>query len=493
MSRQGSGDRTGGGPLGQRGAYILSACVGQGTYGTVYKARHQDGRLQDFAVKVIPRAKLNSKAAEDNLVHEIGLLSKLKHPNLVQLFDFWCDDCEVTMVMEFCPGGDLWQYIQQKQALHERQAQHFLRQLASALQYMHSQNVAHLDLKPQNLLLFPLEDRLPLLKVADFGFACQLLESDGKQSMRGSPLYMAPEMVAAGSYDARADLWSIGVILFESLFGFAPFTSETYAELWQKISAAEVVIPDHPPLSTDCRRLLRGLLCRDPDERLGFKEFFADPFVDLAHSPAADSCERAKELAVRAVKLDEQGEVGRAYQAYEAALHYFVPAIQYEGDPRKRQALRSRVDQYFERAEQLKAVLAETFPGRAATQAPERPSAPPSPGDGGCDLPLFSLSELPPRVLKDLQAALEEAKQARASDTPTDYPTSRVHYEQAIEMFMKTIKPGMLPPRIEQQLRARVDKLLKRAEQLRHYHESRIQSSASPWEPPRTQKGCCVQ
>lgn len=165
--------------------------------------------------------------------------------------------------MEFCSGGDLSQYIRQQRALPERITQHFLRQLGVALQFLFRRKIAHLDLKPHNLLLQPARDGTLTLKVADFGFAKKLYSGDVASSLRGSPLYMAPEMLKLRHYDARADLWSVGVIFFEALFGFAPFASGTYDELVAKIlDDAPVVIPSVPALSPECIDLLKVRVIR---------------------------------------------------------------------------------------------------------------------------------------------------------------------------------------------------------------------------------------
>uniref|UniRef100_F7HTG4 non-specific serine/threonine protein kinase n=1 Tax=Macaca mulatta TaxID=9544 RepID=F7HTG4_MACMU len=114
--------------------------------------------------------------------------------------------------MEFCAGGDLSRFIHTRRILPEKVARVFMQQLASALQFLHERSISHLDLKPQNILLSSLEK--PHLKLADFGFAQHMSPWDEKHVLRGSPLYMAPEMVCQRQYDARVDLWSVGVILY---------------------------------------------------------------------------------------------------------------------------------------------------------------------------------------------------------------------------------------------------------------------------------------
>ena len=113
------------------------------------------------------------------------------------------------------------------------QVQRLAQQLAVALRYLRDHGVSHLDLKPSNLLLSGTQP--PLLKVADFGFAQHLTENATERGLRGSPLYMAPEILLKDHFDAKADIWSVGVILYEALFGKAPFSSDTLEQLVMKI------------------------------------------------------------------------------------------------------------------------------------------------------------------------------------------------------------------------------------------------------------------
>eukprot|EP00061_Rhincodon_typus_P015873 g43793.t1 len=149
------------------------------------------------------------------------------------------DSENIYLIMEFCAGGDLSHFIRTRRALPEGVARRFLQQLASALQYLHERNISHLDLKPQNVLVS--SRSTPHLKLADFGFAQHMSPWDEKHVLRGSPLYMAPEMVCRQQYDARVDLWSVGVILYEALFGRPPFASKSFLELEEKIRSNKAV------------------------------------------------------------------------------------------------------------------------------------------------------------------------------------------------------------------------------------------------------------
>jgi len=326
--------------------------VGKGTQGSVFKAYTISLPKTAVAIKVISKNSL-SRTGRDNLVTEIGLLKKIKHKFIVDLVDFHWDDKYIYIVMEFCGGGDLSTVIKQRKCLSEQTCKRFLQQLASALQHLRQNNVSHMDLKPSNLLVTSTTP--PILKVADFGFAQHLEENSKDRGLKGSPLYMAPEIFLSDEYDAKADLWSIGVILYEGLFGKAPFSSDTLESLVVKIKEdVPVIIPRSRKISSECRDLLSRCLVRCPEKRIDFQDFFSHPFLDLEHLPNENSFQKASKLVNQAVVADRDKDTEKAIRLYEESLKYFHPLVYYESDARKREKLRSTVSGYQKRCQELK-------------------------------------------------------------------------------------------------------------------------------------------
>ncbi|XP_047678614.1 serine/threonine-protein kinase ULK3 isoform X2 [Tachysurus vachellii] len=285
--------------------FLLTEKLGSGTYATVYKAYRKTDSREAVAVKVVSKKSLN-KSSMENLLTEIEILKTVRHPHIVQLKDFQWDSENIYLILEWCSGGDLSRFIRSRRILPERVAHLFLQQIACALKFLHERNISHLDLKPQNILL------------------------------SGNVLKLA-----------------------EALFGRAPFASRSYAELEEKIrSDKPIELPAGARVSRDCRDLLLRLLERDPDSRISFDEFFLHPFVDLEHMASAESLDKAKELVLRAVQKDQEGEKAAALSLYCSALEHFVPAIHYETDRQRKEVLRQKVNQYVSRAEELKALVA---------------------------------------------------------------------------------------------------------------------------------------
>ncbi|KAI9266957.1 kinase-like domain-containing protein [Sporodiniella umbellata] len=201
--------------------------------------------------------------------------------------------------MEYCSLGDLSHYIKQAKTnktmkkgstggLSERVVRHFLKQLANALQFLRSQDLIHRDIKPQNLLLAPNpnDPELPILKVADFGFARFLPDASLADTLCGSPLYMGPEILSYRKYDAKADLWSVGAVLYETVTGKPPFRAQNHIELLKKINENndKIHFPD-PTTGEDLQDLIRKLLKRNPIERISFEDFFQHPAIQTRRIP----------------------------------------------------------------------------------------------------------------------------------------------------------------------------------------------------------------
>ncbi|KAL0867199.1 hypothetical protein Bca101_046317 [Brassica carinata] len=260
------------------GYYAVGRQIGSGSFSVVWEGRHLlDGTV--VAIKEIAMARL-SKKLQDSLMSEIFILRKINHPNIIRFIDMIEAPGKINVVLEYCRGGDLSMFIQRHGKIPDATAKHFMKQLAAGLQVLRDNNIIHRDLKPQNLLLST-DDNDAALKIADFGFARSLQPRGLAETLCGSPLYMAPEIMQLQKYDAKADLWSVGAILFQLVTGRTPFTGNSQVQLFQNIMrSTELHFPvDCRDLTSDCKDLCQKLLRRNPVERLTFEEFFHHPFL----------------------------------------------------------------------------------------------------------------------------------------------------------------------------------------------------------------------
>ncbi|GMH26521.1 hypothetical protein Nepgr_028364 [Nepenthes gracilis] len=260
------------------GDYSVGRKIGSGSFSVVWHARHRVHGTE-VAIKEIAMGRLNKKLQE-SLMSEIYILKQINHPNIIRLHDIVEVPGKIHLVLEYCCGGDLFVYIQRHGKVPEATAKHFMQQLAAGLQVLREHNLIHRDLKPQNLLLST-NDMNSVLKIADFGFARSLQPMGLAETLCGSPLYMAPEIMQLQKYDAKADLWSVGAILFQLVAGKTPFTGNNQIQLLQNIiKSTELHFPpDIHDLSSECIDLCQKLLRRNPVERLTFDEFFNHPFL----------------------------------------------------------------------------------------------------------------------------------------------------------------------------------------------------------------------
>ena len=185
--------------------------------------------------------------------------------------------------MEYIAGGELFQYINNKRRLAEREAIKFFQQLIAGLEYIHKLNISHRDLKPENLLL---DDR-KTIKIVDFGLSNLIENGELLKTPCGSPCYAAPEMISGKRYSGfTSDLWSVGIILFVMLCGFLPFDEDNNNLLYKKIINGHYEIPLY--VSDKAKDLIRKLLTVDPNKRITIKQIKEHPWFNLSYFPQAE-------------------------------------------------------------------------------------------------------------------------------------------------------------------------------------------------------------
>ncbi|KAJ8607177.1 hypothetical protein CTAYLR_007330 [Chrysophaeum taylorii] len=274
---------------GRAESYMVLERIGEGSFGKVYKGRRRFTGLV-VALKFISKHGKSEREMR-NLRQEIAILSALDHDNVVKMFDYFETEREFCVVTEFAQG-ELFEILEEDGTLPEQTVRDVARQLVKALHYLHAQRIIHRDLKPQNVLL----GANGRVKLCDFGFARAMsLDTVVLTSIKGTPLYMAPELVKEQPYDHTVDLWSLGVIVFELLVGQPPFYTNSIYALITHIVRDPVVFPSH--VSSKFENFLTGLLQKDPRKRLAWPELLAHPVVADTPVDAEREMEEARDLA----------------------------------------------------------------------------------------------------------------------------------------------------------------------------------------------------
>ncbi|CAH6421134.1 Protein kinase [uncultured virus] len=262
--------------------------LGEGSFSTVYLGKYigQDNKYIKnntyIAIKIINKNSLtpNGNKIIDDEMEIMNIIKNNPHPNIVECYDVIKTPNNVYIIMEYCDSGDLRTII--RKPIQEKFIQFYFSQLANGLKFLNCKGIIHRDIKPKNILL---TNQNRILKIADFGFAKLSQEHDLYETICGSPLYMAPEMLKHLQYNKQTDLWSIGMILYEMLYGTHPFHNcKSIPELKNII---ETIVLDIPPnnnrnkqVSKECLNLLKMLLQKDVTRRINWDDFFDHTWIN---------------------------------------------------------------------------------------------------------------------------------------------------------------------------------------------------------------------
>jgi len=250
------------------GRFEVGKLLGHGTFAKVYYAKNIKTD-EGVAIKVIDKEKILKGGLVAHIKREISILRRVRHPNIVQLFEVMATKTKIYFVMEYVRGGELFNKVA-KGRLKEEVARKYFQQLISAVGFCHARGVYHRDLKPENLLL----DENGNLKVSDFGLSAvsDQIRQDGLfHTFCGTPAYVAPEVLARKGYDgAKVDLWSCGVVLFVLMAGYLPFHDQNVMAMYKKIYKGEFRCPRW--FSPDLSKLLVRLLDTKPETRIAIPD-----------------------------------------------------------------------------------------------------------------------------------------------------------------------------------------------------------------------------
>ena len=258
-----------------KGPYLLGEALGEGAFAKVRLAT-QIHIKEKCAIKIVDKRFLENVQDIQRLRKEIKILKKIRHKNIIQLYDIMESKTNLYFVMEYCKGGELFDFIVKKKKLTEKEACVFFHQIINGVEYLHNQGIIHRDLKPENLLL----DEKNQIKISDFGLSTFFTKDNFLQTACGTPSYAPPEMLEGLQYNGEAsDIWSCGIILYAMLCGSLPFTESKEDIIVEKIKKHEYKIPDY--LSKEAQDILNHILKINPIERYTIESIKKHPWFNI--------------------------------------------------------------------------------------------------------------------------------------------------------------------------------------------------------------------
>jgi serine/threonine protein kinase len=201
----------------------------------------------------------------ENELIEKEILQKLKYPFLCELIFCFQNIDHIYFIMPFLSGGELFQHFKKFQNFDEEKVRFYGAQIALALDFLHKNDIIYRDLKPENILM----DENGYLKLINFGMATKLKKIN--KSLSGTPEYIAPEIIKGEGIYKSSDWWSFGILLYEMLCGLPPFYDENMEKMYEMIKNESITFPNKYNLSDDAKDIIKKLLNKNPNERLGNK------------------------------------------------------------------------------------------------------------------------------------------------------------------------------------------------------------------------------
>jgi polo-like kinase 4 len=260
--------------------YDVLDLLGKGGFACVYRARSKTNG-QEVAIKMIDKKLMQAGSMVARVRNEVEIQSRLKHPTILELFNYFEDNHYVYLVLEICQNGELNRFLRSSgRRLTEEEARRVFSQVVQGLLYLHSHNILHRDLSLSNLLLTSTMDA----KISDFGLATQLKgPGDKHYTMCGTPNYIAPEVASRQAHGLECDVWSLGCMLYTLLVGQPPFDTDGVRGTLNRVVTGDFHMPRH--LSVEAQDLISSLLKKNPSQRLTLSQISNHPFMSQPRPP----------------------------------------------------------------------------------------------------------------------------------------------------------------------------------------------------------------
>ncbi|KAG8595948.1 hypothetical protein GDO81_001679 [Engystomops pustulosus] len=290
--------------------YDIGEELGSGQFAVVKKCQEKSTGVQ-YAAKFIKKRRTKSSrrgVTREDIEREVSILKEIQHPNVITLHEVFENKADVILILELVAGGELFDFLAEKESLTEEEATEFLKQILNGVNYLHSLQIAHFDLKPENIMLLDRNSPKPRIKIIDFGLAHKIDTGNEFKNIFGTPEFVAPEIVNYEPLGLESDMWSIGVITYILLSGASPFLGETKQETLANISAVSYEFEDEFFSSTSdlAKDFIQRLLVKDPKKRMTIADSLSHPWIKpkdtqqaLSRKASAVNMEKFKKFAAR--------------------------------------------------------------------------------------------------------------------------------------------------------------------------------------------------
>ncbi|XP_027710404.1 serine/threonine-protein kinase PLK4 isoform X2 [Vombatus ursinus] len=254
--------------------FRVGSLLGKGSFAGVYRAESIHTGLE-VAIKMIDKKAMHKAGMVQRVQNEVKIHCQLKHPSILELYNYFEDSNYVYLVLEICHNGEMNRYLKNRmKPFSESEARQFMHQIITGMLYLHSHGILHRDLTLSNLLL----TRNMNIKIADFGLATQLkMPNEKHYTLCGTPNYISPEVATRSAHGLESDVWSLGCMFYTLLIGRPPFDTDTVRNTLSKVVLADYEMPAF--LSQEAKDLIHQLLRRNPAERLSLSSVLDHPFM----------------------------------------------------------------------------------------------------------------------------------------------------------------------------------------------------------------------